>query len=119
MRFLGTLIIIAISIYLLEKIINKLLGVEKIKISETAGKKADLWGRRVILVIILCSLTFVESGSDFAKWYMGFYTVLLFGFEAILEWKYIKNSKQYFTTIILLLYTLFIFYNIESFFLLN
>ena len=106
------MIFIVISILLLEKIINKLLGVEKKKISETAGKKADLWGRRVIFVIILCNLPFIESGTDFAKWYMGFYIVLLFGLEAILEWKYIKNSKQYLTTIIILLYILFFLYTV-------
>lgn len=35
----------------LEVGINKLLGVEKKRISETPGRKIDAWGRGIILVI--------------------------------------------------------------------
>lgn len=116
MGFIGSVIILSILIFLLDKISNKLLGVEKKKISETQGKKADFWGRGVILVIMLCTLPFTMNDLNFVKWYFGLYAVLLLGFQAILEWKYIKNSKQYVTTIILLMFTLFIIYNLDYFF---
>ncbi|MFJ7952088.1 DUF4181 domain-containing protein [Lysinibacillus sp. NPDC096418] len=117
MGFLGSLIVLAIFAFLLEKITNKLLGVEKRKISETPGKSIDRWGRGIILVILLCTLPFVFANDIYnTMWYWVFYVTIIWGFQAILEWKYIKNSKQYVTTIILLMFILSILYNIEYFF---
>ena len=110
-------LIIALVIWvLLEKIINKLLGVEKKKISETSGKKVDRWGRGIILVIFLSTLSFViTKDTHVLKWYFILYLVLLLGFQSILEWKYLKNSKQHVTTLIFLMLSVIIMYNLESF----
>lgn len=110
------IIALVIWVFLLEKIINKLLGVEKQKISETSGKKVDRWGRGIILVIFLCTLPFVISNDiNIMKWYWILYFVLLLGLQSILEWKFLKNSKQYVTTLIFLMLSIIIFYNIEYF----
>ena len=109
-------IIFIIFILLLEKMLNKLLGVEKKKISETNGKSFERWGRGIILVIFLCTLPFVITmDSNVMKWYWILYFVLLLGFQSILEWKYLKNSKQYVTTLIFLFLGTIIIYNIEYF----
>ncbi|MFI8492240.1 DUF4181 domain-containing protein [Peribacillus butanolivorans] len=68
-----------------------LLGVEKKKISETSGKIVDRWGRGVILVIFLC--TFPSVSTNDMNWLLILYLFLLLGFQSILEWKYLKNSK--------------------------
>ena len=110
------IIALVIWVFLLEKIINKLLGVKKKKISETSGKKADRWGRGIILVIFLCTLPIVISKDiNLMKWYWILYFVLLLGLQSILEWKFLKNSKQYVTTLIFLMLSIIIFYNIEYF----
>ncbi len=109
-------IVFAIFFFLLEKIINKLLGVEKKKVSETSGKKVDRWGRGIILVIFLCTIPFFTLNTDGMKWYWIFYFIVLFGFQSILEWKYLKNSKQHVTTLIFLMLGVIIMYNIEYFF---
>ncbi|MGE8077681.1 DUF4181 domain-containing protein [Peribacillus loiseleuriae] len=110
------IIVLIILAFLLEKIINKLLRVEKKKISETSGKNVDRWGRGIILVIFLCTLPFViTKDTNVMKWYWIFYFILLVGFQSILEWKYLKNSKQYVTTLIFLMLSVIIMYNIEYF----
>ena len=94
---MGYLIIflIFLVLFLVEKTVYKLFGVEKKKISETSGKNIDRWGRAIILVIFLSILPFVIAKEiDVMKWYfIGFFVVSL-GFQSILEWKFMKNSKQ-------------------------
>ena len=116
MEFLG-LIIFIILCSLLVKIINKLLGIDKeVKISETSGKNVDRWGRGIILVIFLCSLPFfIEQEVNVMKSYLMLFSILVFGFESILEWKYLKSSKQYISTLISLMLVLIFIYNIELF----
>ncbi|MFJ5623932.1 DUF4181 domain-containing protein [Peribacillus loiseleuriae] len=99
---------------LLEKILNRLLGVEKKKISETPGKNVDRWGRGIILVLFLCTLPFFIMGdTSFIKWYWILYVIILLDFQSVLEWKSLKNSKQYITTLIFLILTIIFIYNIE------
>ena len=116
MGFIGYLGVFAIFIFSLEKISNKLLGVEKRKISKTSGKNVNRWGQRIILVILLCILPFALTKDIYViKWFWILYTAVIWGFQAIMEWKYIKNSKQYITTIILSMFIISFLYNIEHF----
>ena len=113
-RALVLISVFSILVVLLEKGINKLLGVEKKKVSETSGKKVDRWGRGMILILFLCTLPFYVMGdTTFIKWYWILYLIVLLGLQSILEWKYLKNSKQYVTTLILLIISVFFLYNIE------
>ncbi|OCA90327.1 hypothetical protein A8F95_21240 [Bacillus wudalianchiensis] len=100
------IVVLTLSLLLfiaLEKLINKLLGVEKKKISTTSGKNIDRRGRIILAVIFLCTLPFViTKGINSNKWYWIVYLILLLGFQAILEWKHL-NSKQYVSTLIFLI----------------
>ena len=110
-------LVVLVILGLLEKPINKLLGVEKKKISETPGKKVDRWGRGIILAVFLCALPFVIDADVYVmKWFLIFYFIILFGFQLVLEWKYLRTSKQYVTTFIFLLFGVIIMYNIEYLF---
>lgn len=100
----------------LEKAINKLLGVEKKKVSETFGKKVERWGRGIILVLALCTLPFfIMKATSSMKWFWILYLIVLLGFQSILEWKYLKNSKQYVTTLIFLILGIIMVYNTNYF----
>lgn len=116
MKFITFLFILIGLILIIEKIINRLLGVQKKKLSETPGKKIDQWGNRVILVTFLSTLWFViPTGSDIMiKLYWMTYLLLILGFQAIMEFIYIKNSKQYVSTTILLILSLIFLYNIDN-----
>lgn len=101
--FVIVIIILSLVFITLEKIIDKLFDVERKKISETPGKNIDRWGRSVILVVFLCALGFaVTKDTDMNKWYWIVYLALLLGFQAFLEWKYLRNSKQYVATLVFL-----------------
>lgn len=117
MGILVLIIVLLILVLLLEKILNKLLGIKKKgKLSETSGKNVDRWGRGIILVIFLCSLPFfIEQEASVMKWYYILFWISLWGFESILEWKYLKNSKQYISTLIFLTLSVIFIYNIEHF----
>ena len=113
MGFWVLIIIFAILVFLLDKILNKYLGIEKKKISETPGRKIDRWGRGIILVIFLCTLPFViTQDTNVIKWYWIVNLILVLGFQSILEWRYLKDSKQYVTTLIFLMLSVIIMYNI-------
>ena len=116
LKLLVFFIVLIVFVLLLEKILNRLLGVEKKKISETPGKNVDRWGRCIILIFFLCTLPFFIMGdAPFIKWYWIVYVIILFGFQSILEWKYLKSSKQYITTLVFLILTITFLYNLEYF----
>ncbi|WP_258000291.1 DUF4181 domain-containing protein [Bacillus sp. Marseille-P3661] len=116
MGYLIFIIVLTILIILLEKGLNKLLSVQKKKVSETPGKRFDQWGRGIILLLFLCTLPFfIMVETSFMKWYWILYLIVLLGFQSILEWKYLKNSKQYVVSLIILIIFVIILYNIEYF----
>lgn len=116
MRVLGLILILLILGFLLEQIINKLLGVKKKKVSETPGRKIDRWGRGILVVVFLCGFSFViEADRSVIKWFWISYLIILLGFQALLEWKYLKDSNQYVTTFIFLLLGVALIYNMEYF----
>ena len=104
------LLILFLLVFLIGKMIDKLLGVKRKNISETPGKSIDRWGRTIILVIFLSSyLLALEKESDaILKWQWVLFLTALVGLQTILEWKYLKGSKQYMSTLISLIITLFI-----------
>ncbi|WP_088102951.1 DUF4181 domain-containing protein [Halalkalibacter urbisdiaboli] len=115
MKYVVFLIVLLILMLLIEKLTNKILGVQKKKVSETPGKIIDRWGRGIILVIFLSALWFVitNDSDKILKLFWMTYLALLLGFQAIMEFIYIKDSKQYISTTILLILGLIIIYNIE------
>ena len=116
MGFWFFIILVILMVLLMEKVIFKLFGVEKKRISETSGKNIDRWGRSVILVIFLCALPFVVAKDiNVMKWYWILYFILSLGFQSVMEWTYLKNSKQYVTTLIYLMVSVIIVFNIEYF----
>ena len=108
------LILFCILIYAAEKGLNRLLGVKKINISDTPGKKVDRWGRITILVCFLCSLPFLND-QHVHFWFL-LYLSLLMLFEVIVERIYLKGSKQYISTFILSLLVLSLCFLLLQFF---
>ena len=117
MKVLVFFLIFGLVLFLADKGIEKFLGIEKGKISETSGRNIDRWGRGIIVVLFLSILWFViDKDIDVMKWYLIIYFVVSFGFQSILEWKFLRFTKQYVTTLVFLLISVIIFYNIEYLF---
>ena len=98
MKFLIVLIALFFVIFVFEK----LLGIKREKISETPGKNMERWGRAIILAVFFAAyIIALISGTDLIlQWWWPLFFIALFGFQALLEWKYLKQSKQYISTII-------------------
>lgn len=115
MGFFQFVIIFIILSVFIERVIRKRLGVEKQRISETAGKNVDRWGRGIILVTFLATLPyFIEKEDEIVKWYWIFYYVILMGFQALIQWKYLKNSKEYIITLIFLVLGIIFLFSVDS-----
>jgi hypothetical protein len=99
---LSTFIILILLVIFVEKMIGKLLGVKEEDVSETSGKRIDEWGRIIIVVIFLFSYIFAltKEIDTILKWNWIFFITALMGLQTILEWKYLKESKQYILTLI-------------------
>lgn len=99
-----------------EKRINRLIRVEKKKLSETSAKHIDRWGKGIILVIALTTLPFIlKMDIKNMKWYWIGYFMLSLGFQSFLERMYLKESKQYITTLIFLILAIIGIYFIDYF----
>lgn len=112
------LIILFLVVFIVEKGLNKLLGVKKQKISRTPGKNVDRRGKTIIVIPFLVAIPFVvlSESSAAMKGFWILYMIILIGFQAFLEWKYLKNSKQYITTLVILVFAVVFIYNLEKFF---
>ncbi|WP_462405636.1 DUF4181 domain-containing protein [Gracilibacillus sp. Marseille-QA3620] len=100
-RLFTIIVILFLVIFVIEKMTEKFLGVKTKKISETPGKRVDRWGRTIIVVIFLCSLPIVTQYSEIViniSWIL--FIASLMTFQVILEWRYLKESKQYISTLI-------------------
>ena len=104
MEFASFLLILAVClafIFALEFVLKKWLKIEKVKISETEGKNINRWGRGIILVVALVLLPFVIGGSFLQMlWFWVIYFSVLSLFDAFLQWKYARESREYIITLI-------------------
>lgn len=114
MKLLFLFIILIIVVLLLEKLLNKLFSVEKKSLSETPGKRIDQWGRGVITVISLCILPFVlGEDTNITKWFFTIFVIVIFGFQFILEWRYLRSTNKHIVTFAFLLVSVILMYNME------
>ena len=95
--------------FLLEKILNRLLGVEKKKVSETSGKRVDRWGRGIILILFLCTIpfyAFIDRRYHFYKMVLDSIFDCIIGFsvysgveiseefKTVCHYTYFSNGKE-------------------------
>ena len=80
---------------------------DAISLSDTEAKNIDKFGTWFIYVVIAIHLPiFLINGIEI-KWFFVLLITLLWGFEAVLDWIYVRETKQYITMI-----TFIIFVNI-------
>lgn len=102
LRYGGRFIVLTLSI--LHLILNKLIvGHQKHKIVDK-GKKVAIIGRTFLLILAFITIFYVlEPGESQAyKWSLLLFVVLVYGFEAMIDWKYLRNTNQYMVSLILL-----------------
>lgn len=117
MGFWIFIVVLSILAYLLDKLLRRLFKFKKMKISDTPGKKVDYWGRGILLVLFICTMPFfvLSAERSLIIWFSIFQLIAVLGFQAFLEWRYLKDSRQYISTLIFLILGVMMMYNLEYF----
>lgn len=70
------------------------------------GKDVSLWGKFILVCIgiIAYIVIVVIDGleSEAMKWFWMSFVVIALGFQSFIDWKYLKSSKQYIASLIVL-----------------
>lgn len=86
---------------------------EAIDISETEAKNIDKYGSWVMYVVLAYNLpVFLLTGIGF-RWFMILVFVMISALDAILEWIYNRENKQYITSILFALYMIVFILNFD------
>ena len=86
---------------------------EAIDISETEAKYIDKYGSWVMYVVLAYNLpVFLLTGIGF-RWFMILVFVMISALDAILEWIYNRENKQYITSILFALYMIVFILNFD------
>jgi hypothetical protein len=74
------------------------------KISDTNGKNVNRWVKGLLVLIAICIYFFVLDTTDYStiKWFWLIFFSVAIGFQAFMEWKYLKDSKEYIISLIIL-----------------
>lgn len=93
--------ILALIVSIANIIVGKIIvGKKRRKISETEGKNIEIWGLILIGIIGLCCIYFV---LDIMKLFWLCFLILIYGFHTFMEWKFLKDSKDYVVSLIVLI----------------
>jgi hypothetical protein len=98
--------ILVLLLAILNPLLRKwIVGTGGQEIDETAGKHIELWGGITLALIGLYLVFFVLDMSDetTTKWFCLIFLVITLGFQSIIEWRYLKESKQFIVSLLLLL----------------
>lgn len=100
-----SLSILALIQSILNFIIGRLIvGKERGKVSETSGKNIQRIGFVTILIIAFSCFYFIDIMDDNAmKWFWLYFYTITFGFHFYLDWVYLRDTKEYLVSLILLI----------------
>ena len=79
-----------------------IVGEVRVKVRETEGKNIQIWGfiiLSIIFVILLMSLAILDVKDDVMKLFWLCLVTIALGFQAFLEWKFLKGYKEYMVTL--------------------
>lgn len=94
------LVIIILLFLLLEPILRRILKIEKKHISETEGKKVYRIGIFIITVITICFIPIlVTKETVYMTLFLLLFFIVRYGFELFIEWKYMRESREYLITL--------------------
>jgi hypothetical protein len=89
---------------IVEKVAKKILRIEKKMDVGQSAKKVDRWGKTLLLIPLLITLIYMHYNNILGNlWFGILFIVVIFGYQSIIEWKFLKNSKQYLLTIVLII----------------
>ncbi|ART77075.1 hypothetical protein B4U37_13900 [Sutcliffiella horikoshii] len=115
MTFVWLMLTIAVALVFVDVAVRKLLGIKRAKLTDPKGKKIDVLGR--IICVILVFITYpavIETGVlQIEHLFVIFFTVL-FCLQAIIQYLYIKESKEFIITLLMNVVFVVFLLNIDS-----
>lgn len=89
------------------KLSKWLFGERREKVADTEGKKRHNWVMSITssscIIILYILLVFVNIENPFAvMWYLVGALIVLFGIQALMEWIYLKETKQHVIPLLLM-----------------
>lgn len=95
---------LVIIICLANFIVGRLIvGKERRKIYETDGKYIHIAGLIMIGIVGIWILYDLLDNAQVMKWFWLLFLTLTVGFQSLMEWKFLKGSKEYIVSLIVLL----------------
>ncbi|ALX49732.1 MULTISPECIES: DUF4181 domain-containing protein [Lentibacillus] len=95
-------LVVSIAYIIVGKII---VGNKKRKISDKFGKNIQIVGLVIFGVIGISCILFVLdiSNNDVMKWFWLFFLTITLGFQSFLEWKFLRETREYMVSLVVLM----------------
>lgn len=116
MEFIATVIGLIILLFVIEKITTKVFSIKKEKVSGSTDNRIDRWERIIFFLLFLIILWFMTGSSDTqAMLYLLINLSLIYGYQAVKKFFFVRESRQYISAIVLLLVVLVSMYVLYQF----
>ncbi|WML48551.1 DUF4181 domain-containing protein [Neobacillus sp. PS3-34] len=80
-----------------------IVGPEREELTED-GKGVDLWGKVILSALGIITFIFINIENEAMKWFWILFVIAAFGFQSFVDWKYLKESKRYIVSLIVLIF---------------
>jgi hypothetical protein len=102
MTFVWLMMTVVIVLMLVDVVVRKALNIKRVKLTDPKAKKLDVFGRVLCAVIIFVAFPpLLDNGVIQLKYLFMILFTVLFSFQAILQYIYIKESKEYIITLLM------------------
>ncbi|MGO4348772.1 DUF4181 domain-containing protein [Paenibacillus sp. MCAF9] len=66
------------------------------------GKKVSMWGMIIAAIIAAANIIFIDLEGNALKWFCMVFIFIIAGFQSFVDWKFLKGSKEYIVTLLVL-----------------
>lgn len=118
MTFVWLMLTIAVALVFVDVVVRKFLGIKRAKLTDPKGKKIDMLGRIICVILAFIMYpAFIETEVLEINYLFIILFTFLFCFQAIIQYIYIKESKEFIITLLMNVVFVVFLFNIN--FLLN
>ncbi|MGO1058582.1 hypothetical protein ACTL32_05535 [Planococcus sp. FY231025] len=100
MEFILVLILLLLWVFVAERVVRKVLKVEKTDLEDTPGAKTRAWGQGTIIFLSLLIIPSADMGwREGMMWIWSIYLTTFTAIDAFLQRKYIPESQEHLATL--------------------
>ncbi|MGO4693046.1 DUF4181 domain-containing protein [Paenibacillus sp. 2TAB26] len=66
------------------------------------GKRVSMWGMTIAALIATAIIIFIDLEGNALKWFCMLFIFIVAGFQSFVDWKFLKGSKEYIVTLLVL-----------------